>query len=300
MAIETLKKLWKNDYFQTAITIALIFLIVFSLYYSAQAVLGTPYPVLAVASGSMLPTLNIGDLIVVQKIDPAQINADPKGLTGDILVYKKGDELIVHRAVKIEDRNGIYYITTRGDNSGVDDPAWPSTNLVGKVIARIPYLGNIPLFLNSGRNTYILFLALLIIFIILMLPFGSNDKEKLVEKKSASKIDLGIYYAVLNIVIIGLIIFSLYGSFTFWQPGAAPPNATIRGMYADQQYHESFNVKAILHQSLLTYKIDCEMSSGTRLGVPTFAWYQFFTIILIIFNVWKIHSFLKSRKRCRL
>ncbi|MEM3765775.1 MAG: hypothetical protein QXU46_01965, partial [Candidatus Bathyarchaeia archaeon] len=65
MAIETLKKLWKNDYFQTAITIALIFLIVFSLYYSAQAVLGTPYPVLAVASGSMLPTLNIGDLIVV-------------------------------------------------------------------------------------------------------------------------------------------------------------------------------------------------------------------------------------------
>jgi signal peptidase I len=47
----------------------------------------------------MLPTLNIGDLIIVQKIDPAQIHADP--LTGDILVYKRGDELIVHRAISI-------------------------------------------------------------------------------------------------------------------------------------------------------------------------------------------------------
>jgi signal peptidase len=108
LTTQTLKRLWKNEYFQTAITTALILIIVFGLYYGAQAALGTEYPALAVASGSMLPTLNIGDLIIVQKIDPAKINADPEGLTGDILVYKRGNELIVHRAVNIRlGQNGI-------------------------------------------------------------------------------------------------------------------------------------------------------------------------------------------------
>ncbi|MEM2419876.1 MAG: hypothetical protein QXL38_02680, partial [Candidatus Bathyarchaeia archaeon] len=89
--------------------------------------------------------------------------------------------------------------------------------------------------------------------------------------------------------------FSLWGSYTFWQPGAKPPSATIRGMYADLQYHESFpGVKAYLSQGFLTYRIDCEITGGTRLGVPTFAWYQFFIIILVLFNVWKIYGFWKE------
>jgi signal peptidase len=179
LAVETLKRLWKNEYFQTAITIALLFLVVLGFYYGAQAALRTEYPALAVASGSMLPTLNIGDLIIVQKIDPSQIHVDPNGLTGDILVYKRRGELIVHRAVKIELRGNVYYITTRGDNSEVDDTPWPSTDLVGKVIARIPYAGNLPLFLHSERNMYVLFLLFLVILIILMLPLGSLVGEKL-------------------------------------------------------------------------------------------------------------------------
>jgi signal peptidase I len=132
LAVETLKRLWKNEYFQTVITIALLFLVVLGFYYGAQAALGTEYPALAVASGSMLPTLNIGDLIIVQKIDPSQIRADSNGLTGDILVYKRGSELIVHRAVKKEPAGNVtIMITTAGRQlSGVDDPAWPSTLLM--------------------------------------------------------------------------------------------------------------------------------------------------------------------------
>ncbi|MCS7114498.1 MAG: signal peptidase I [Candidatus Bathyarchaeota archaeon] len=307
MAAETIKRLWKNEYFQTVVTVALLFLIVLGLYFGAQATLGTPYPALAVASGSMLPTLNIGDLIIVQKIDPAQINADPNGLTGDVLVYKRDDELIVHRAVKIENRAGVYYITTRGDNSGVNDPPWPSTNLVGKVIMRIPYIGNLPLFLHSERNMYLLFLVFLVLLIIiLMLPSNSregektaeNTEEKSVHENKTFKIRLNhVFYIILNGLVIGLIIFSLWGSCTFWQPGASPPSATVRGMYVDQQYHKSFpNVyDAVLSQGFLTYRIDCELGSGTRLGVPTFAWYQFFILVLILFHVQKIYDFWKKR-----
>ncbi len=311
MAIETLKKLWKNEYFQTAITIALIFLIVLGVYFSAQAVLGTPYPALAVASDSMFPTLNIGDLIIVQKVDPAQINYDPNGLKGDILVYRKitpyGEELIVHRAVKNESRSDGLYITTRSDKYGTNDAPWHSSQLVGKVIARIPFIGHLPLLFHSQENIYILFLAFLIILIILMLPFDSgketkpaeNMTSKKVEENKLFKISLNhVFYIAINILIISLIAFSLWGSYTFWQPGAGAARqgqwVTIYGMYADVQFHENFG-EAYLSQNFLTYKIDCRLSAGTRLGIPTFAWYQFFIITLVLFNAWKVYHYVKDR-----
>jgi signal peptidase len=306
LAIQKLEKLWKNEYFQTAITVVLILIIVFGFYFGAQAALGTEYPALAVASGSMLPTLNIGDLIIVKKIDPAQIHADP--LTGDILVYKRGEELIVHRAVYIEPvGNGIYLITTRGDNTATDDPKWQSTRLVGKVIARIPAIGNLPLFLHSEKNMYVLFLALIVILIILMLPFDFREEETSAkkeqpaeEKKLFSKINRSLFlYIIINIILLGLIIFSLWGFITIWQPGANPPHdVPIMGMFSDIKFHENFhNVGEVyLFQGFLSYQINYEVSGGIRQGVPTFSWFQFFLLILLAYNAWKLYLFLRVRR----
>lgn len=315
MAIETLKRIWKNEYFQTIITAALIFLIVLGFYFGAQAALGTSYPALAVASDSMFPTLNIGDLIIVQKIDPSKINADPSGLTGDILVYKVykkttyggGEDLIVHRAVNIENRSDGIYITTRSDKYGTNDTPWNSSQLVGKVIARIPFVGHLPLFFHSQENIYIIFLAFLIILIILILPFDSSEETKATKNASEKSAEKGkpfrinfshVPYIIINILIISLTIFSLVGKFTFWQPGAGADRkgewVTIYGMCADVQFHKKFGGEAELFQSFLTYKIDCKLSAGTRLGVPTFSWYQFFIIIVVLYNAWKIYDFWKN------
>jgi len=316
LAIKTLKRLWKNEYFQTAITIALILIIVFGLYFGTQAFLGTEYPLLAVSSESMFPTLNIGDLIIVQKIDPAQINVDP--INGDILVYKRGEDLIVHRAInKKYIGNGIWEITTRGDHYPTsNDPPWNSTQLVGKVIGRIPAIGHLPLFLHSEKNIYILFVALIIILIILMLPIGQKSEEKPSEEETTekqrlfSKINLSlIFYIIINIVFIGLIIFSLWGSLTFWQPGAGthkPPEGrwvTICGMFSDLNFHKSFNFvsEAYLTQGFLTYQINYKVSGGggLRYGVPTFSWFQLFLIILVAYNLWKLYNFLKAWRKKR-
>ncbi|MEM2947796.1 MAG: signal peptidase I [Candidatus Bathyarchaeia archaeon] len=306
MALQTLKRLWKNEYFQTAITIILILIVVFGFYYGAQAALGTEYPALAVASGSMLPTLNIGDLIIVQKVDPSQIKADPKGLTGDILVYKRGNELIVHRAVSIRPgENGVYLITTRGDNAFTNDPEWSSTQLVGKVMARIPAVGNLPLFLHSERNMYILFLIIIVILVVLMLPFGSKeekvsqkDEKPAEEKKLLSKISFSLlFYLILNIILFGLIIFSLWSSLSIWQPGATPQKATIYGMFSDLQFHKRYSTgEAYLHLGFLTYQINYEVNNGLRFGVPTFSWFQFFLIIMAAYNLWKLYNHLKRFK----
>ncbi|MGB9960436.1 MAG: signal peptidase I [Candidatus Bathyarchaeales archaeon] len=307
MSTEALKKLWKNEYFQTAVTIAIIFMIVFGFYFGSQIILGTEYPALAVASGSMLPTLNIGDLIIVQKVDPAKITADK--FTGDVLVFRdprNPSELIVHRAVKIENKGSYFLITTLGDNMyGEKDQfsPWNSSLLIGKVVARVPYVGNLPLFFHSERNMYVFLMVILIIIAILMLPFGFNgeeksDEEKLnKEKKLFWKLDLSlIYFFAMNILIIALLIFSLWGSFTFWQPGASPPQATIFGMYADLNFHERFSSKAYLSYGFMTYRIDCQVNNGTRLGIPTFAWFQLLILILILYDAWKITNFVKTRK----
>ena len=302
MATETLKKLWKNEYFQTAVTIALIFAIVFSFYFGSQIILGTEYPALAVASGSMLPTLNIGDLIIVQKVDPAQINADK--FTGDVLVFRdprNPSELIVHRAVKIEKKDNHFLITTLGDNMyGEKDQfsPWNSSLLIGKVVARVPYIGNLPLFFHSERNMYVFILIILIILAVLMLPFSFSSEEKLgEEKKLFWKIDLQlVYFLVINILIVGFLIFSLWGAFTFWQPGASPPQATIFGMFKDLEFHENFSSEAYLSQGFITYRIDCQVSDGTRVGVPTFSWFQFSLLVFTAYNSWKIFSFVKAWK----
>lgn len=302
MATETLKKLWKNEYFQTAVTIALIFAIVFSFYFGSQIILGTEYPALAVASGSMLPTLNIGDLIIVQKVDPAQINADK--FTGDVLVFRdprNPAELIVHRAVKIEKKGSHFLITTLGDNMyGEKDQfsPWNSSLLIGKVVARIPYIGNLPLFFHSERNMYVFLLIILIILAVLMLPFSFSSEEKpSEEKKMFWKIDLHlVYFLAINLLIVGFLIFSLWGAFTFLQPGASPPQATIFGMFKDLEFHENFSSEAYLSQGFMTYRIDCQVSDGTRVGVPTFSWFQFLIIILVLFDVWKLTNFVKTWK----
>jgi len=302
LATETLKKLWKNEYFQTVVTIALIFAIVFSFYFGSQIILGTEYPALAVASGSMLPTLNIGDLIIVQKVDPVQINADK--FTGDVLVFRdprNPAELIVHRAVKIEKKGSHFLITTLGDNMyGEKDQfsPWNSSLLIGKVVARIPYIGNLPLFFHSERNMYVFLLIILIILAVLMLPFSFSSEEKpSEEKKLFWKIDLHlVYFLAINLLIVGFLIFSLWGAFTFWQPGASPPQATIFGMFKDLEFHENFSSEAYLSQGFMTYRIDCQVSDGTRVGVPTFSWFQFSLLVFVVYNSWEIFSFVKAWK----
>ncbi|MCL6579338.1 MAG: signal peptidase I, partial [Candidatus Bathyarchaeota archaeon] len=181
MAVAAFKKLWKNEYFQTAVTILLILSIVFMFWYGVQFTLNTEYPALAVASGSMLPTLKVGDLIIVQGVPPDQIYADP--LKGDIIVFRRGSELIVHRAVYMENRSDGYWFTTKGDNVGSRDSAFHESNLIGKVIGKIPWVGNLALLMHTKENMLMFAIIIIILIVVfLMFPFETEKKEKNGEK----------------------------------------------------------------------------------------------------------------------
>jgi signal peptidase I len=288
-------------------------LAVFGFWQGVKLALRTEYPALAVASTSMLPTLNVGDLIIVQGVPPDQIYANY--INGDLIVFRSPyntNELIVHRAVKKEQINEVYYFTTHGDNNptfSAEGP-FPENYLIGKVMGRIPNVGNLALLFHSEQNMYLFIIALLI-FIILILSFLS-DSEKETEKAKHKLFGVleveTIYILAVNILLIGFIVFNIWGSFTFWQPGAEmnPKWVTVQGMYPDIQFHQSFkrpynNVgEVFLIHGFLTYTINCLVSDGIhvgmRPGVPTFSSAQLAIIILVLFDFWKFIKFIKSSK----
>ena len=76
------------------------------------------YQIIAIASDSMIPTYERGDVIIFEKIKQEELNSIE---VGDILVFKKDDIIITHRVVKIKEENSKIYFYTKGDNNLTND-----------------------------------------------------------------------------------------------------------------------------------------------------------------------------------
>ncbi len=160
-----LKDALKNEKVKSLIFLAIVLGGIVIFWFGVKAYLRTEYPMLAVASPSMVPTLKVGDLIIVQGgLNVSDIYAAYG--TGDIIVFRSPaspGELIVHRAVAIEGDG----LKTRGDNNPSND-YWTvfDSNLVGKVVGVIPYIGYIPLEIHKPYGIMII-VTLLIILVLL-------------------------------------------------------------------------------------------------------------------------------------
>jgi signal peptidase I len=168
-----LPAMFKRDYMQTAIMIVAVILVVLVFWYGLSFVFRTDHPILAVASGSMEPVLYAGDLILIEGIDnAADIHVDTKEAEqpGDIIVFHRYNELIVHRAVeKTLNSDGTYNFKTWGDNN-----VWPDGRLVkeSEIVGRyldfkIPWLGNIALFF-APFEVKVAFITLWIVILIMV------------------------------------------------------------------------------------------------------------------------------------
>ncbi len=111
-----------------------------------------------VSSGSMTPTLNIGDLVISSKGDVG---------VGDIIVFIAHKQVIVHRVIEFEYRDGKTLYVTKGDALEHRDPWLVSrSNVIGKVVYIIPMIGIPYYLLMSFFGNYISTLVSLIVFII--------------------------------------------------------------------------------------------------------------------------------------
>ncbi|RLI21425.1 signal peptidase I, partial [Candidatus Bathyarchaeota archaeon] len=154
--MEKIRKLWQNEYFKTAISILVIIIVFLIFWFGSIAYFNTENPYLVVSSGSMRPTLEVGDLIIVKRVAPSEINANYSN--GDVIVFKSPinpQKLIVHRAIKKEVKNGMYWFTTHGDNNRPSlTENFSEEYYVGKVIARVPFIGHISLFTHTPEGYY--------------------------------------------------------------------------------------------------------------------------------------------------
>ena len=102
-----------------------------------------------IASGSMQPTLNPGDITLI-------INAPPTTIKiGDIIQYQTADAPIIHRVIDIYTSGNTLWFVTQGDANNAPDNPINARNIMGKVVFTIPQLGWISIFLKqTAANTY--------------------------------------------------------------------------------------------------------------------------------------------------
>ncbi len=135
-----------------------------------------------IISGSMLPTIQVYDVVVNQRID------DPTKLQeGDIITFISQSkinygETITHRIIKVTYEDGKYYYTTKGDYNLVpDESPVEYNNVIGKVILKIPQLGQVQFFLlKQGAKLFLILIpafGVLIYDLLKMLNlFGTKKK----------------------------------------------------------------------------------------------------------------------------
>jgi len=85
---------------------------------------------LAVASGSMQPAMDVGDLIIIREQKNYAVN--------DIVTYSTGRSIVTHRIVEMDGSNAV----VKGDANNVADGSVPLSSIEGKMVLRIPRVGD--------------------------------------------------------------------------------------------------------------------------------------------------------------
>lgn len=202
----------KKDNKRKDIKIIIIIAVIFAIaFISIRTVLSDSNPFYVVASGSMIPVLNVNDLIIVWAKDN-NTSFDSANI-GDIIVFKAPDpreenKTIVHRvSAIIENGNNLTgnvilcapiavndviqekTILTKGDANecsipGIDFPI-TQENYVGKVVYTIPQIGIIPQVLKPPVN----YIIMAIIAGLLIFSFIHGSKKDKQEEKEKLKDD---------------------------------------------------------------------------------------------------------------
>jgi len=86
-----------------------------------------------------------GAMVITTEVSPDAIKE------GDIIEFRQGEMMVIHRVIEIEESGGAKQFITKGDaNDNPDmDPVSPE-QVKGRVMLNVPRLGWITLFFRSG------------------------------------------------------------------------------------------------------------------------------------------------------
>ncbi|MDH5415998.1 MAG: signal peptidase I [Nitrosopumilus sp.] len=142
-----------------------------------QVAFGTQNPFYVVASGSMIPVLQVYDVLVVQGHEPFE---DIE--IGDIIVFNRPSDhnrVIVHRVASIIDEDPKT-IRTKGDANPASIPGtdFPITEeeYIGKVAYTIPQVGYVTQLLKPPIN-YVIIAVVIGIMVVKQMTKKKSEKE---------------------------------------------------------------------------------------------------------------------------
>lgn len=162
---------WFKNIINIILIIFLFILIFFTLFIFTNKLINKDsaysfngYYIFNVKSGSMIPTLDIGDFILVKKEESYNI--------GDIITYKSGNSYITHRIEKITDNE----IITKGDANSLEDAPIYIEQVTGKYLKKLNILKEIYKVISNKAT--IIFLLIILIIIIIVPTFVGKQKKK--------------------------------------------------------------------------------------------------------------------------
>ena len=172
--------------------IAIVVIAVIVIWIGLQAAFGTQNPFYVVASGSMIPALEVYDIIVIQGHEPFE-----EVQVGDIIVFDRPSDhnrVIVHRVESILSEDP-FTVRTQGDANpsfirGTDYPI-TEEEYIGKVAYVIPQVGYITQILKPPMN-YIIIAIVIGIMIIKQFTGKKKEVEDIVSKETLKELsDIG-------------------------------------------------------------------------------------------------------------
>lgn len=138
----------------------------------------TPY---AVLSGSMEPELPVGSLVYVRAVDPSEV------VVGDTITFKlESGTLVTHEVYEIDaaahefKTHGIANVDSEG-NISPDAAPVPWSSLVGSVVACVPLLGYVNVFVTQPPGVFMVIAGVAVVIgvsiVIELVGAGRHDKR---------------------------------------------------------------------------------------------------------------------------
>lgn len=128
----------KTGILRTLLLLAVSLILGLNIYlWNARSLVGNALPmpfgygVSVVLSGSMEPALSVDDLVFLRETQSVE--------EGDVIVYQRGRELIIHRVVM----NDGKMLQTKGDANPVTDTPINISDVKGKMTGKVPFAGKI-------------------------------------------------------------------------------------------------------------------------------------------------------------
>ena len=150
------------------------------------------YRLFTVATGSMEPKYEVGDILISKEINPKDIQI------GDDIVYrgKEGSfngKVVTHQVVSIRDEEGNKKIITKGIANTEEDPEIDSTQVYGKVIYKVQTLSFISQIIKNIYVFYFIIFVPIAIIIFRQIRYylrkddDEDKEEKIIEETKEDK-----------------------------------------------------------------------------------------------------------------